>query len=117
MKKRKMWLRIGISLLAAAVLCLIAWSGVFDEIDGSVSDMLYQRPGMTDGEIIVIGMDQRAVEELGPMPWPRDIMADVVACLNSDPEQKPAVIGIDVLYVGESADPDADAYFAEIAAE
>ena len=115
--KKTMWLRIGVSILVAAILCLTAWSGVLDGVDGSVSDALYQRPGMTDGEIVVIGMDQRAIEELGPMPWPRDIMADVVAYLNSDPEQKPAVIGIDVLYVGESADPDADAYFAEIAAE
>ena len=115
--KKTMWLRIGVSILVAAILCLTAWSGVLDGVDGSVSDALYQRPGMTDGEIVVIGMDQRAIEELGPMPWPRDIMADVVAYLNSDPEQKPAVIGIDVLYVGESADPDADAWFAEIAAE
>jgi len=115
--KRATWLKICISLLVSAVLCLLAWSGVLDELDGSISDALYQRPGMTDGEIVVIGMDQRAIEELGPMPWPRDIMADAVAYLNSDPEQKPAVIGIDVLYVGESADPGADAYLAEIAAE
>ena len=115
--KRATWLKICISLLVSAILCLLAWSGVLDEMDGSISDALYQRPGMTDGEIVVIGMDQRAIEELGPMPWPRDIMADAVAYLNSDPEQKPVVIGIDVLYVGESADPDADAYLAEIAAE
>ena len=115
--KKTTWLKIGVSVLVTAILCLIAWSGILTGMDGSVSDLLYQRPGMTDGEIVVIGMDQRAVEELGPMPWPRDIMADVVACLNSDPDEKPAVIGIDVLYVGESADPEADAYFAEIAAE
>ena len=115
--KRATWLRICISLLVSAVLCLLAWSGVLDELDGSISDALYQKSGMTDGEIVVIGMDQRAIEELGPIPWPRDIMADAVAYLNSDPEQKPAVIGIDVLYVGESADPGADAYLAEIAAE
>ncbi len=115
--KKTVWLKLSVSLLAAAILCLIARSGFLAGIDGSISDFLYQRPGMTDGEIVVIGMDGRAVEELGPMPWPRDIMADVVACLNSDPEQKPAVIGIDVLYVGESADPDADMYFAEIAGE
>ena len=115
--KKTTWLKIGVSVLVTAVLCRIASSGILTGIDGSVSDLLYQRPGMTDGEIVVIGMDQRAVEELGPMPWPRDIMADVVACLNSDPDEKPAVIGIDVLYVGESADPEADAYFAEIAAE
>ena len=83
--KKTTWLKIGVSVLVTAVLCLIAWSGILTGIDGSVSDLLYQRPGMTDGEIVVIGMDQRAVEELGPMPWPRDIMADVLACLNLPP--------------------------------
>ncbi len=117
MKKKDLLIRLAVSLLGAAILCAVAWSGVLERADGTVSDMLYQRPGMTDGEIIVIGMDQRAVEELGPMPWPRYVMADAIGFLNSDPDQKPAVIGLDVLYVGDSADPDADAYLAEMAAD
>ena len=115
--KKKLLIRVCAALLGAAILCLIAWSGALERPDGTVSDAIYQHKGMTDGEVIVVGMDQRAVEELGPMPWPRDIMGDVIAYLNSDPELKPAVIGIDVLYVGESADPEADAYLAEMAAE
>ena len=115
--KKKLLIRVCAALLGAVILCLIAWSGALERPDGTVSDAIYQHKGMTDGEVIVVGMDQRAVEELGPMPWPRDIMGDVIAYLNSDPELKPAVIGIDVLYVGESADPEADAYLAEMAAE
>ncbi len=114
---KKLLIRLCAAILGAAILTAVAWSGILDSVDGTVSDALYQHPEMTDGEIIVIGMDQRAVEALGPMPWPRDIMADALAYLNSDPEQKPAVIGIDVLYVGASADPDADAYLAEVAAD
>ena len=60
-------------------------------------------------------MDQASLDALGPMPWPRSYMADVVGLLNADPDTAPAVIGIDVLYVGESADPDGDAYLADTA--
>ncbi|MBQ9412758.1 MAG: CHASE2 domain-containing protein, partial [Oscillospiraceae bacterium] len=35
--------------------------------------------------------------------------------LNADPDNRPAVIGIDTVYVGQSDDPDADAWLAEAA--
>ena len=100
------------SLAVAALFTAVAGFALLDSADGSVSDALYQRPAAADGEIVVIGMDQRALDALGPMPWPRSYMADAINYLNSDPEQAPAVIGIDVLYVGESADPDGDAALA-----
>ncbi len=103
------------SLLVAALFTAVAGFGLLDSPDGAVSDALYQRPAAADGEIVVIGMDQRALDALGPMPWPRAYMADAINYLNSDPEQAPAVIGIDVLYVGESADPDGDAALADAA--
>ena len=103
------------SLAVAALFTAVAGFGLLDSPDGTVSDTLYQRPAASDGEIVVVGMDQRALDALGPMPWPRAYMADAINYLNSDPEQAPAVIGIDVLYVGESADPDGDAALADAA--
>ena len=44
-------------------------------------------------------------------------MGDVISILNQDSEQAPAVIALDVLYVGESDDPDGDAYLAEMCAD
>ena len=117
MKKRQLIIKILISLLTAAVLTAAAGLGLLNTPDGAVSDALYQRGGLTDGEIVVIGIDQRAIESLGAIPWPRDIMADAIGYLNSDPENRPAVIGVDVLYVGESGDPGADSYLCEMAAE
>ena len=101
------------SLLVAALFTAVAGFALLDSPDGAASDALYQRPAASDGEIVVIGMDQRALDALGPMPWPRSYMADAINYLNSDPELAPAVIGIDVLYVGESADPDGDAALAD----
>ena len=106
---------LAVSLAVAALFTAVAGFGLLDSPDGTVSDALYQRPAASDGEIVVIGMDQRALDALGPMPWPRSYMADAINYLNSDPELSPAVIGIDVLYVGESADPDGDAALADAA--
>ena len=60
--KKTTWLKIGVSVLVTAILCLIAWSGILTGMDGSVSDLLYQRPGMTDGEIVVIGAEPKSLE-------------------------------------------------------
>ena len=113
---RKQFIRsAAVSLLVALLLTAIAGLGFLSSPDGAVSDALYHQSEATDGEIVVIGMDQASLDALGPMPWPRSYMADVVGLLNADPDTAPAVIGIDVLYVGESADPDGDAYLADTA--
>ena len=104
-----------IAVLCAAVITAAAGFGLLYNADNVVSDGLYQRGGASDGEIVVIGMDQRAVEAFGPMPWNRSVMAELIMALNSDPDNLPAAIGIDVLYVGNSADPDADDYLVEAA--
>jgi adenylate cyclase len=115
--KKQFWIRLAVVLATAAAMTALAASGLLGGVDGAASDALYQQPAGSDGEIVVIGMDQRALEALGPMPWPRNYMAEAIEYLNSDPDAHPAVIGIDVLYVGESADPDADAYLVEVAEE
>ena len=106
-----------LSLIVAAIITAIVATGLLSSPDGAVSDALYHSPAATDGEIVVIGIDQRALDALGPMPWPRSYMVDAIAYLNADEATAPAVIGIDVLYVGESADPESDAYLAEVAGE
>ena len=105
------------SLLAAAALTAVAGLGWLGGADSAVSDALYQQPAGADGEIVVIGIDQRALDDLGPLPWPRSYMAEAIEYLNADPDARPAVIGVDVLYAGEGADPDADAYLAAAAAD
>ena len=107
--------RIGAAVLAAAILTAIAAFGILDQPDYTVSDFVYQSPAATDGQIVVIGMDQRAVDAFGPIPWPRTVIAQAIEYLNQDPERKPAAIGIDILFVGDSADPEADAALVEAA--
>ena len=112
--KRQILIRIGAALLAALLLTALALLGVLDSVDFTVSDALYQSASAADGEIVVIGMDQAAVDRLGQMPWPRSVLAEVISALNADENNKPAAIGIDVLYVGDS-DPADDAQLVEAA--
>lgn len=85
--------------------------------DSYVSDALYQHPEPLDGQIVLINIDQKSLDALGPFPtWGRALMGDVINTLNQDPEQAPAVTALDVLYVGASDDPEGDAYLAEACA-
>lgn len=69
-----------------------------------------------DGNICVIGIDSKSLDELGPFhTWSRNAMAQAIQVLNQNSQAKPAVIGIDVMYYGES-EPEADQTLAEACA-
>jgi len=108
---------IAIALAVSAALTWLCGSSLLKQADNAVSDALLQRPSVTDGEIVIVGIDQRAQDALGALPWPRSYIAEVISCLNADAETAPAVIGVDVIYAGYSADPDADAALVRAAAE
>ncbi len=108
-KKRRWIIKLVAATLSAALFCTIAGLGALDYPDTVLSDFLYQHESVTDGEIKVIGMDQKAIDELGPMPGPRSYMAKAIEYLNRDPENRPAVIAIDVLYDAPSSNPEDDA--------
>ena len=104
--RMKKWLT---AILLAALLTAVIASGVLYHADQSVSDRIYQKTGSTSSNIVVIGLDEASIDALGPLPWPRSYMAEAISYLNNaDPDSRPAVIGIDVLYTGNSADQDID---------
>ena len=97
-----------IAIFLAGLSVLAEWYGVGGSLDIMFRDSMYQSESAPDGKILVVGIDDYAQEVMGPYQnWTRADMADVVAALNADPEAKPAVIAIDVMYFGEK-DPEAD---------
>ena len=93
--------RILSALLVAVLATAIAASGLLYRADSALDDALYQEAKALDGNIFVIGIDARSLEELGPFQtWGRSYMAQAIDVLNADPAYKPAAIGIDVLYAG-----------------
>ena len=104
-------------VLIAAILTLIAASGLFRAVDLAASDAFYQSRSASDGKIVLVGIDQKALEEIGPYnQWGRDIIAMVLEALNESEDCRPAAIAVDVLYSGET-NAEADAWLAEAAGQ
>lgn len=105
------------SLIAAAVVTVLAGAGVLQRLDRWMQDALFQRPGVTSPDILIIGIDEEALTDLGPyQTWDRNVMASALEALAADPDKKPAVTAIDVLYAGETSGQ-ADLRLAEAAGE
>ncbi len=117
MKLTQKWRIFLAAIISAAFFAGICASDLLYAQDTFCSDSLYQHATAQDGKIIVIGIDQESLDALGPFAsWGRSLMGDVINILNQDPDKAPAVIALDVLYVGASDDPEGDAYLAEAAA-
>ncbi len=102
-----------IMALAAGLVTALMASGVLDYADLAVSDRFYQSRSASDGEIVLVGIDQKALEDIGPYSqWGREVMAAALAALNESEACRPAVIAMDVLYSGET-DGAGDAHLAE----
>ena len=114
MRKRKQFLY---PLIASAVVTALIGAGVLKREDRWAQDWLFQRQGVTASEVVIIGIDEEALEELGPyQTWDRNVMASVLEALGADPSKKPAVTAIDVLYAGHTSE-EADLRLAAAARE
>ncbi|MCI8549072.1 MAG: adenylate/guanylate cyclase domain-containing protein [Lachnospiraceae bacterium] len=105
------------TIAAAGFMTLFLGLGFFKHADLALSDFLYQERVSTDGKIVLVGIDQKALEVYGPyQSWDRTIIAETLEVLNASKDCHPTIIGIDVLYTGES-EPDADRRLAEAAGQ
>jgi len=78
-------------------------------------DALFQKEELVNENIYIIAIDQKSLEDMGPFnSWTRADMADAISILNQDPDNLPAVIGVDVMYFGNTDDVN-DTYLAEVA--
>ena len=94
------------SVITIAIIILVLlgyFTGILHRYDNQLSDSLYQRGNVQSGNISIIQIDERALDELGPyQTWTRDNVANAIEVLSSDPDNKPSVIGVDILYIGNS---------------
>ena len=92
------------ALAVSLAVTLLIGAGSLRRVDKWAQDSLFQHPGVTSGDIVIIGIDDEALDLLGPYnTWDRNIIASALEVLASDPEKKPAVTAIDVLYAGQSS--------------
>ncbi|MCL2718391.1 MAG: CHASE2 domain-containing protein [Lachnospiraceae bacterium] len=98
-----------IDIIIAGILLAFFAIGFLSYFDFQMQDALFQRQGLPDPNIVIIGIDEEAIAMFGtPDQWSRNLMAEAIEILNSSPEYRPAVIALDILYVGEREDADAD---------
>ena len=107
------------AVTAAVILISMAflYFGTAGFWDMGISDRLNQRETVTNKKIYIIGIDDKTLDQYGPVStWSREIPAKLVSLLNGAEDVHPAVIGFDVIY-SEEADGQADDYFAEACRE
>ena len=107
------------AVTAAVILISMAflYFGTAGFWDMGISDRLNQRETVTNKKIYIIGIDDKTLDQYGPVStWSREIPAKLVSLLNGTGDMRPAVIGFDVIY-SEEADGQTDDYFAEVCGE
>ena len=86
-------------VLLATAITLICFAKLTKIPDLWLDDALYQQDRAVPGDIMIIGIDDRDIDEFGPYgSWDRNIMASALEVLGSDPENAPAVVAIDIQY-------------------
>ena len=110
------------SLIIFVLIFFMTVINPFSSIDYMLKDLLYQIPRGVSTQIKIIAIDEKTLEELGPInTWSRQYYADLIYMLNSYDDAKPAVIGFDILfsgYFGENATvSEGDVAFAKAAGE
>ena len=60
-----------------------------------------RRPG-EPAPIVIVEIDERSIQAIGPWPWPRSYIAEVVSRLSV---AKPRVMGIHMLFTGPQLNP------------
>lgn len=92
--------------LAVTLFCiLLFWAGVFYQYQLRLADALYGGKQPLDN-IVIVGIDDKSLQELGRWPWPRERFVPLVENLD-----EASVIGIDIAYY-EPSGSRADALFA-----
>ena len=90
-----------IFLLTLVIFSLVlSFCHPFYALSSWVTDEIYNRPSVTNPNIVIIGIDEQTLEEYGNFNlWSREKSAELINLLNSEKENAPTVIGLDILFV------------------
>jgi len=80
---------------------ILTVTNLFSGLDYMLKDLMYQRPRGVDNDIKINAIDEKTLEELGPInTWSRQYYADLIKYFNQDANAKPSVIAFDILFSG-----------------
>lgn len=113
-KKKSNLLIILETLLVGVLTFILIFSNSLNLLDLMARDKLYQIPRGIDSKIKIIGIDEKTMNELGPIQtWSRSTYADLLNKLTENEDSKPMVVGFDIQFSGNV--DDGDAAFVEAA--
>jgi len=104
-------------LLPILLLIIFGFIQIFDFIpvlDNLIYDGFLASEGTPSEEIIIVGLDDRSINEIGIWPWPRFYIADAIERLV---EMNAAAIGVNVLYIDYGAYDEFDMALVEAASK
>lgn len=109
--------RIGIGLLACLLAFFLEWQRpeFIVRIDEGLRDAFIQRTANHEPEsrLVVIDIDEATLEQVGPWPWPRQRVADLVEILLDTYGAK--AVALDIVFPEASADLAGEARLAALA--
>lgn len=105
--RRSKWHRAAVAIVLAVNLAVLAalglGAGVFEDFSVQAGDRTMPR-GSTDERVVVAGVDNLALREVGDWPWSRDLQAELVNRLF---DRGAAAVVLDVVHGGPSPQDDA----------
>lgn len=98
-------LKIIVPIILLVIFITTQYFTVFQQLDNIIHDNILASSREPASNIIIVGMDERSMQEIGMWPWPRYFIAETISRLE---EMDPAVIGISVRYDLAGAVPEYD---------
>lgn len=101
-----------IGTLLGLVLCLFFLAGFFERIELVALDARYRIRGqpVPSQDIVIIGITQRCLNQLGKFPWPRTYHADLINFLKTAGAK---VVAVDIFFSQPDIDPAIDQSLSE----
>ena len=97
-------------ILIAALTAILYITDFMGELESYAEDRIYQHGEIIPSDIKIIAIDEETLSELGPYnDWDRGYFARLVKVLNTA-ENKPVVIGFDIIFSGEGDKADDEAF-------
>ena len=100
------------ALIVGALVFLLTVTSALSGLDFMAKDKLYQVPRGINSRIKIIGIDEKTLDELGPIQtWSRSTYTELLDILNQDENSRPVLIGFDIVFSGNVDEGDTE--FAE----
>lgn len=117
MKNRRTLGQLAAAILIAVITTILGYFNVMGNWDSTVSDRLNQKSSAVNHNIFIIGIDDATLEKYGAITsWGRELSGKLIERLTENPDTKPAVVGMDIIY-SETMDKEGDEYFAKVCKE